>query len=182
MPEQTMDEILSAIGDAHLIAFEEIAREAHRKYRGYDAAILIELDVRAQAACTYAHMQAGADRRFLDQPGIRLFDIRGLKLWHFETANVVVRLKKMDEDGRSRSYPTKQAKDFDNQLELPGLPAAPVRLTAGYLLDRTGTQIERAQIARPIGKRTEWCAAILPADQRTAGERVWEDVTRQARF
>lgn len=182
MPVVTMDEILTAVGDELLATFEAIAREAHETYRGYPAVVLVEHDVRAQAACTYAHMQLGADRRFLDKPGIRTLDLRGLKLWHFETANVVVRFKKMDEDGRSRSYPTKQAKDFDNQLELPGLPLAPVRLTAGYLLDATGTKFERAQVARPFGRQAEWCAAILPPEQRTAGQRVWVDVTRQARF
>lgn len=55
----------------------------------------------------------------------------------------------------------------------------PVRLTAGYLLDETKTQLERAQIARPVGKRTKWCAAIVPIETRKPGEKAWVDVTRQ---
>lgn len=182
MPSRTMIETLDAIGDDILDAFDEIAREAHSTYRAYDPAVLIEHDVRAQATCTYTHMVAGADRRFLGLEGVRLLEIRGLKLWLFEHASIVVRFKKMDEDGRSRNYPTKQAKAFDAQLELPGLPPKPVRLTAGYLLDPTGTEFVRSQIARPDGREALWCGAVIPREERKPGERVWIDVTRQHRF
>ena len=126
-------------------------------------------------------MVAEADRRLLILPDVRPLEIRGLKLW-LVGDHSAVRLKKMDEDGRSRNYPTKQAKDFDRGAELPGLPPKPTRLTVGYLPDATGTQIVRVQIAKPIGRGTEWCAAIVPADERAEGERRWIDVTRQGRF
>jgi hypothetical protein len=126
-------------------------------------------------------MLADADRRFDGRAGVRPFDIRGLKLWLFEEANAVIRLKKMDEDGRSRNYPTKQAKAYDDQKELPGLPLPPVRLTAGYLLDPTGAFV-RAQIARPDGREPMWCGAIVPREDRKPGERIWIEVTRQKRF
>ena len=89
-------------------------------------------------------MVASADKRLINRDGVRPLDISGLKLWLFEHANIVVRFKKMDEDGRSRNYPTKQAKAFDAQLELPGLPPKPLRLTVGYLLDKTGTEAPTA--------------------------------------
>jgi hypothetical protein len=182
MPHRTMAEMLDAVGDDTLDEFDALTREAHSTYRSYDPAILIEHDVRAQANCTYSHMFAAADRRFLGRPGIRLLDIRGLKVWLFETASVVVRFKKMDEDGRSRNYPTKQARDFDAQLELPGLPPKPVRLTVGYLLDETGTEFVRCQIARPNGRQALWCGAVIPREDRKPGERIWIDVTRQISF
>jgi hypothetical protein len=182
MPHRSMAGILDAVGDSLLDDFDAITREAHSTYRGYDPAVLIEHDSRAQANCTYSHMVASADRRFIGRDGVRMLDVRGLKLWLFEDASVVVRFKKMDEDGRSRNYPTKQAKDFDAQLELPGLPPKPVRLTAGYLLDKTSTEFIRAQIARPDGKQTMWCAAVIPREDRKAGERIWIDVTRQGRL
>lgn len=106
-----------------------------------------------------------------------------MKLWLYEKANVVIRLKKMDEDGKSSNYPTKQARDYDAQRELPELPLPPVRLTAGYWLDRTGQIVNRVQIARPNGRRAPtWCAAVFPSEQRTAGECIWIDVTRQRGF
>lgn len=176
--QQTMD----ALGDDLLDAFDQIARNAHSRYRAYRPADLIELDSRAQAACTYCHMLADCERRFGDMSDVRQLDIRGQKLWLLENANIVVRLKKMDEDGRSRNYPTKQAKDFDAGAELPGLPMPPVRLTAGYLLDKSASVFIRTQVARPIGREALWCGAVVPREERRAGERVWIDVTRQSRM
>jgi len=179
-----MDDTLDALGESFLDELNEVVRIGHSRYMAYRPEDLIELDVRAQSACTYCHMHSEADRRFLDRDGIRPLEIRGgLKLWLFEAANAVVRLKKMDEDGRSRNYPTKQAKDYDAQRELPDLPLPPVRLTVGYWLDATGQIINRVQIARPNGRRVPtWCAAIVPTEERKAGERIWTDVTRQRRF
>ncbi len=184
MPDRSMNETLDALGEASVDELSEIVRAGHVRYMGYSPEDLVELDVRAQSACTYCHMLAEADRRFLDRPGIRQLEINGgLKLWLFENANVVIRLKKMDEDGKSRNYPTQQARDYDAQRDLPGLPSPPVRLTAGYWLDPTGQIINRVQIARPNGQRSpEWCAAIVPQEDRRIGERIWTDVTRQRRF
>lgn len=179
-----MDQTLEALGEDAVDELAEIIRAGHDRYMGYTPADLLELDVRAQAACTYCHMHAEADRRLMGRGDVRPIDYTGgLKLWLYEAANVVIRLKKMDEDGKSRNYPTKQAKDYDAQRELPGLPLPPVRLTAGYWLDATGHLINRVQIARPAGRRLPtWCAAVVPQEDRQAGERIWIDVTRQRGF
>lgn len=182
MSHRTMSQIMEALGDNLLDDLDAIAREAHGKYRGYDPSVLIEHDPRAQAACTYAHMVAAADRRFLNCDGVISKEIRGLKVWIFQDADAVLRFKKMDEDGKSRNYPTKQAKNFDAQLELRGLPAKAVHLTAGYLLDETGAEIVRSQVARPDGRQVAWCGAIIPTEDRVDGEQIWVDVTRQPRF
>lgn len=179
MPHRSLDQIMSALGQT-LDEFDQIARAAHSLYRSYPSNVLLEHDLRAQAACTYAHMNAEAGRRFAGREGIRELDVRGLKLWLFTDAKVVVRLKKMDEDGLTKNYPTKQAKDFDKGNDLPGLPMPPLRLTAGYLLDATSTVFVRTQVAHPIGrKRTRWCVSIVPHEERARGAPIWKDVTRQ---
>jgi hypothetical protein len=184
MPDRSMGETLNALGEAALDELADIVRIGHAKYMAYRPEDLIELDVRAQSACTYCHMHAEADRRLFDRPEIRALEIRGgLKLWLYEEASAVIRLKKMDEDGKTRNYPTKQARDYDAQRQLPELPLPPVRLTVGYWLDATGQQINRVQVARPNGRRVPtWCAAIVPKEERKAGEAIWVDVTRQKRF
>jgi hypothetical protein len=179
---RTMEQIMGSLGDDLLDEIDAITREAHSTYRGYDSAVLIDHDLRAQASCTYSHMVARADRRFLGRSNVRPIEKNGLKVWLFEEPSVVIRFKKMDEDGRSRNYQTKQAKDFDAQRELPFLPSKPVRLTAGYLLDRTGTEFVRAQIARPDGREVMWCGAVVPHEERKPAQRIWTDVTRQGRF
>lgn len=172
-----MDDILGGI--SHLIDdLDEIPRLAHEKYRRYAPEFLIEHDARAAAACVYSHMLAEADRRFLDRKGVIPKDIRGQKVWIIAD-KAVIRFKKMDEDGRSRNYPTKQAQDFDRGLPLPHLPPAAPRITIGYLLDATQTEYIRTQIARPCGKLIDWCAAIVPASEAPVEGKRWFDVTRQ---
>lgn len=178
MPTRTMDETMEVLS-GHLDDIDGILRVAHNRFRAYRPEDLVELDARAQASCTYAHAVAEADRRLLGRTRIKPIEIRGLKLWLLEDANVALRLKKMDEDGTSRNYPTKQAKDYDAGRELPGLPMPPVRLTAGYVLDETGASFLRSQVARPSGKKNiMWCAAIIPTEVRKAGERPWHEVIR----
>lgn len=181
MPKRSISEIMDGLS-SYLDDFDQITRVAHSRYRGYSPADLLELDVRAQASCTYAHMVAAADRRFDGKSNVRPIEIRGLKVWLLEEPNVVIRLKKMDENGASRRYPTKQAKAFDSGKELPNLPMPPLRLTVGYLLDSTGTQFQRSQVARPDGRSVSWCAAIIAQEDREIGMPIWSDVTKQARF
>ena len=181
MPKRSMEETMDGLKPI-LDDIDGILRAAHSRFQAYRPEDLIELDPRAQAACTYCHAVAEADRRFATKSAIKPIEIRGLKLWVFDEANVVVRLKKTDEDGKSRNYPTKQAKDFDAGRELPRLPMPPVRLVAGYYLDPTGTFV-RSQIARPTGKKNiMWCAAIVPIAERAASGRAWVEVTRGMGF
>lgn len=178
MPTRSMEETMDAFGGM-LDDVDAILRAAHARYRGYNPEHLIEHDMRAQTACTYAHAVAEADRVFLANPKVHPLEIRGLKLWIVDDLNAALRMKKMDEDGKSRNYPTKQAKDYDSGKELPGLPVPPVRLTIGYLLDATNVNFVRTQIARPSGsKNIMWCAAVVPSEDRKIGERAWVEVTR----
>jgi hypothetical protein len=180
-------EIFVAIDDdMHLVEhllddIDEITRSAHTRYRSYSPDVLVEHSPRAAATCTYDHMVALADRLWADRAGITMKEIRGLKVWLIGSA-AVLRFKKMDEDGRTRNYPTKQAKNFDRQLPLPGLPAPAIRLTAGYVLDETQTQFIRSQIAKPMAPGLiDWCAAIVPPSQPDM-RATWQDVSRQAHF
>lgn len=181
MPGYTQAEAMTAL-DPYFDDLDAICRGGHALYRRYPAEVLIEHDRRAEASCIYAHMRAEAERRLGgDRPGVVQLNVRGLFLWVIAQA-VTIRFKKMDEDGRARSYPTKQAKDYDRQRELPGLPAPPVNLVVGYFLDPTETQIERIQVARPFGREMmDWCAALVPTSDRIIGQPRWVDVTRQAR-
>ena len=177
MTHGSQDSVMDALEEALLEDFDQICRIAHAKYRQTPSALLIEHDGRAAAACTYSHMYEEAMRRWTDRAGIKPVDIRGRKVWVVGD-HAVIRLKKTDEDGKSRNYPTKQDKAYDRGDPLPGLPEPAVRVTVGYLLDPTQTQIERVQVSRPMGKSVLWCAAIVPP----GSEKRWRDVTRQTDF
>jgi len=164
----------------YLADFDAVARSSVAKYQDYPPDVLIEHDPRAAASCIYSHMVAAAERQFDSRPEIKPLSIRNLKLWLIGE-HTVIRWKKMDEDGKWRNYSTKQAKDYDRNLPLDGLPPAPTRVTVGYLLNRIGTEVGRVQIARPNGpQKIDWCAAVIQEPSR--GTWAWEDVTKQARF
>lgn len=179
MTTWTQTDAMGAL-DAHFADLDFVCRGGLARYREYPAEFRIDHDGRAAATCIYAHMVAIADSRLTDKPGVVFEDIRGLKVWIIGEM-ATIRFKKMDEDGRSRSYPTKQAKDFDRQLPLPGLPHPPLNLVVGYLPDPTGTRVERVQVAMPSGKSITWCAAIVPTSDQIVGQPRWIDITRQAR-
>ena len=166
----------------HLDVWDGILRRAHSKYASYPPEFAIDLDSSTQAHCTYRHILADALRLFGAEQYIRHFDIRGQNLWLFEDANVLIRFKKTDKDGVSSNFPTRQALDFENGMPLTGLPPEPTRLNVGYLLDDTGIGFVRSQVALPVGKRTLWCAAIIPQDERVSGQGKWHDVTREPHF
>jgi hypothetical protein len=156
---------------------DQIARLAFTTYRGYPAEVLVEHSPRAAATNVYDHMVAEAERRWIDRRSIVPRNVRGLKVWIIGP-DAVLRFKKMDEDGRSRQYPTKQARDFDRGLPLPGLPEPAIRMTAGYLLDPTQTQFIRAQVSKPRGPAIEWCVAIVPPTE-PGRPATWQDLTRE---
>jgi len=164
---------------------DAICRRAFTMYRGYDPEVLLEHDPRAAAACIYAHMAFDAEQRFAAlYPKVQPLDPRplgGLKIWRVGDpgADALLRFKKHDEDGYSRNYPTRQARQYDRGETLPGLPPEAARLSVGYLLDATATVFVRTQIARPLARRIDWCAALVPQEERQVGEAVWVDVTRQ---
>ena len=160
---------------------DAIPRAAHSVYQSYSPLHLIEHSRRAEAACIYDHMVAEAERRFDQRDGIRPLDIRGLRLW-VVGEHTVIRFKKMDEDGTTSNYPTRQARGFDQNHPLEGVPPEPIRVSVGYLLDATAKSIKRVQVARPNGpKRVDWCAAIVPTIERRA-DVAWIEITKQMRF
>ena len=180
MTYNSIDSVMARL-EPVLEVLDDIARFGHATYRMYRPEHLIDHSPRAQATCIYDHMAAEAERRFDGKNEVRMIEIQGLKLWVFED-HTVVRFKKMDEDGKSRNYPTKQAKAFDLMKELEGLPPIPTRVSVGYVLDPTGTQIQRVQVARPNGRKVDWCAAITPIEERKEGVRAWEEVTKQGQL
>lgn len=175
-----IDAVMQAVEHV-LDDLDHIGRSGLRTYQRYPAEFRIEHDARARASSIYCHMLAEAERRFDGSTGIVLKDVRGLKVFLIGD-KAVIRFKRMDEEGRSRTFPTRQAKDYDKGAALPGLPAPAIRLTVGYLPDATETDVVRVQVARPKGREIEWCAAIVPAAERADEDVRWFDVTRQARF
>lgn len=181
-PMETNIDVLMTRIEPYLDVFDGILRRGHATYEKYPPEIAVDHDASTQAHCTYRHILAESQLALGSISNIQHIDIRGQNLWLFKNENVVCRMKKTDENGVSSNYPTLQAQDFDEGKELPGLPAAPTRLTIGYLLDATGSGFLRSQVSLPTRRGVMWCAAIVSGELREVGERPWYEVTKQLRF
>lgn len=178
MKERSMEHVMTVL-TPFLDDFDAIGRHGLAVYRErYPAELRLEHSDRSAASLIHDHMCFEAERLLAGQEDVRALDVRSLKLWLIGD-QVVIRLKKMDEEGRARNLQTRQQRDFDLHRTLPGVPPAPTRVTLGYFPDRTMTEVIRVQVACPIGREIAWCAAIVPAEKAVAGERRWIDVTRQ---
>jgi hypothetical protein len=95
--------------------------------------------------------------------------VRGLHLLNVHD-KVLIRAKKVDENGRHRNSDTAQQRAFDAQEDLPGLPPAAARLVIGYQPDPAFSEVERVIVRRPLGR---WVSQILETDETA----TWEDIT-----
>lgn len=128
-------------------------------------------DNRAALGAIYRHAWKGLEREFIDEPGFHFFDLRGLLLLNIRD-QIVGRTKRVNGNGRHVNADTRQQKDFDRQLPLPGIPPAAVRVVIGYELDIAMSKVERVIVRRP-SPSGRWVAQIVCLDEQF----VWEDIT-----
>jgi hypothetical protein len=157
--ELSLEQVMAGLDHA-LDDLYEIPHAALATYRRTPPDLVVDHNASAAAHNVWCHMNAEAERRFTGRRGIVPKDIRGMKVWLFED-KAVLRLKKLDEDGRSRNYPTPQQRKFDRGATLPGLPPEAVRISAGYVLNKAATEIDWVMISRPNGRvMPHWCVAV----------------------
>jgi hypothetical protein len=164
---RSMDEL----GDL-LLHFHTAWHEAFAMYHRYGAEFTAEHDDTTTANCIRSHMWKQVVTRFDGKSGFKLQKLQGLNLLNWE-GRYVFRFKKVDGSGRHANYQTKQQRDFDDQLELPGIPPAALRLTSGYQPDPSGLMIDRIIVARPYGTSTVWAAQV----NLDSGKVTWTDIT-----
>jgi hypothetical protein len=168
-PEQqfVMDALMPILGRVHAIfptALTLYNEEVSPRARA-------EHNTRAIANAVWCHVWEGFRREFMDEPGFHFLDRRGLNVLNMRD-QLLVRAKKVDENGRHRNAATKQQLDFDAQLPLEGLPSAAVRIVIGYQPDEAFSEIERVTVRRPKGL---WVSQIV--DVEDAEQQRWVDIT-----
>jgi hypothetical protein len=156
------DDLLSAaeaqeILAPHLPAFREFMDTAVGMWRDFETRVP---DLRrglsnyTRARFIYDHIarqiRDGLQNHPEMHPGVTLLEERGLLLLGIDSV-LLVRFKKLrKKDLRSGNYPTRRQIDYYAQQDLPGIPKA-VRVTAGYVLDPTGSCIAEFEITCSVG-------------------------------
>lgn len=159
MTERSLEEVMTRM-DPLLDDVHGMMHAALATYHKTPPELLIDHDKSTAAHNVWCYMQAEAERRLLKYPRVVLKNIRGMKVWIVEDF-AVMRLKKLDEEGRSSNYRTVQQDEFDRGDDLPGLPPAAARIVAGYVLDKAERNVDWVLVARPTGAAMpRWCVAI----------------------
>ena len=161
-----------------LLGLHAVFDEAMTKYMGdgYSKEVRAEHSERTVANIIYDHADK-AWRRFEDEiPGCTFRNSRGMHLLIYKDL-AVIRLKQVDARGRHANVQTDQQQDFDDDIDITGLPEMAVRLYAGYQMDGVGLGIERIMIVRQLGRDILWTAQVNVAEEAA----TWTNVT-QPRF
>lgn len=120
----------------------------------------IEYTRRSKATLLHDLIKNSIEKAFQDTEGVvtgtwnRIF---GLKIGE----DVFIRFKKFNEDYSVAGIPTKQFKKYERQLHIFGLPEEPTFLVAGYIPNRTWTQIEGIFIVCRVGGQTQWVEPLM---------------------
>ena len=163
-----------AVLEPHLPMLHGCVQRGFAMYQDdYPAIVRAAHDNAAAAKNVHRHVLAEVTMACESEAGLTMLNARGLNVLNIQD-RVVLRFKKMDASGRSVSYPTKQARDFDQQIQLPDLPPAATRLTFGYEPDLAFSMIVRILVACPYGGGTLWCAQV---NEDLEGTASWEDIT-----
>jgi len=140
-------------------------------YNGkYPAEVRAQHSDRAAANNVYCHAWHALEQEFSEEPGFQFRELEGrLNVLLIRDA-LVMRVKKVDANGRWRNHKSKQQAKFDGQLPLPGLPPEATRVVLGYHPDAVFSCVERV-ILRPA--RGTWVSQIV--EDGAAYE--WVDIT-----
>lgn len=118
---------------------------------------------RTHANCIWAYMMVELDKAFPPGSPVKLKEEYGSITIIFND-NLIGRLKKMSPDGFTANYQTKRVKAYHSgdQGELFRLIwSKPLRVDIGYLLNETGTGVDRVMVARrKAPKFMDWVSQI----------------------
>jgi hypothetical protein len=159
--------------EPYLYRIAACIRRGFGKYQGYPTEYRADHDNRAAANCVHSHILTEVSAEFIDIPGAAVLNARGLRVLNVRD-RVVGRFKRVNEEGRSRSYPTDQLRNFDRQLRLPLIPTAAARVTFGYEPDLAFSEIVRVVVSCPLGPTILWCAQV---EIDESGKAAWRDIT-----
>lgn len=175
MSESDLDQSANmAVLEPHLARLHGATSRAFDRYQETPPHILAEHDERAATSSVHSHIVHEIEREFAEVSGATVLTVQGLKVLNIDD-RVVLRFKKVDEDGRHRNHTSEQQKRFDRQLPLPGLPPAATHLTLGYEPDPAFAEIVRITIGCPLGHNSAplWLSQINVFDDDVA----WGDIT-----
>ena len=147
----------------------------HEKWVDFDKVagdLRAPLDARARACFINRHIVTRAQTVFADDNSVRIVSVRGFIQLVLLKSRLILRFKKLDQQGRSRNILTRnQRLWFTPAAKLPEMPHEAMRLVAGYVLDVVSAELSRVLVTLPNGPSAVMWVIELPD---TGGARVLE--------
>ena len=110
---------------------------------------------RTKAGIIHDHIEKYVRTTFEGKEGIVVDDFKGVFGINLQD-ELFIRFKKMDKEYSVRSYPTSQHSKYMKQSQIVGFPEKPTLLFAGYIPDRSWSNIKGVYVACWIGNVLEW--------------------------
>jgi hypothetical protein len=150
----TEDEGREVLGP-HDSRFAEVLERSWERWCEKVRPTLPRHSARCRANVIYVLMENEARRVFVNVPGVRM--VNGKRFQLAIDDRLLVGFKLLDQQLRTRNYPTPSARAYDLQRKLddsylPGMGHYE-RVKVGYCLDRTGTEVTGNYVVYAIGKR-----------------------------
>jgi hypothetical protein len=143
----------------HFPAFYEWATGAWNDCRGLPTKDLAVFTFRTKASAIHDYIVARAAIYCETVEDVKPFKKNGMK-GILIGGKYAIRFKKLDEDGRSRSQPTQQVKQFRSQIQLEGIDAEH-HLELGYITDAFQTSVLDVRLVCPSGESSNaWGESI----------------------
>ena len=132
----------------------EIPRNAWQRFL-LDSERLAYSQKTVRANVVWGLMIDEADRLLLPMPGVQPIDVYNFRsyLLAVDGDDVLVRFKKLDEDGLSRNFQTYRAQRYNGQLPIREISPAAIRLDVGYQLNELETTITNVIATHRNGDR-----------------------------
>lgn len=150
----SQDEAMKLIAP-HARALQSIPMDAWKTYHeDLPDAMLVAFCSRTRANAIHDLMVRNAIKYCASTDGVRKFE-RQQMVGITIDRHIAIRLKKLDEDGRSRNQLTQQVSDYRSQLPLVGIEAVSF-LELGYVLNDDETELLEVRLVHPSGDGVYW--------------------------
>lgn len=130
---------------------------AWQKWRDDSPQLFAKPKASLRAAALHGLIEEQVRMRLGAEPRLRIIE-KGQRFLLGVHGRMVLRFKKLDEEYRTRTYPTRTARCFDAQGPLPTLEEAAdlPRVTVGYRLNQLATQLLEVVVVFSVDKEVCW--------------------------
>jgi hypothetical protein len=126
-----------------------------REYANTFAGGPVNYKPRTKAGIIHDHIEKYIRFAFAEKEGVIVDDYKGVFGINLQD-ELFIRFKKMDKEYSVRNYPTSQHSKYMKQSQIEGFPEKPTLLFAGYIPDRSWSNIKGVYVACWIGNVLEW--------------------------